>query len=132
MTKSFHKYSIKFFTLILLSSFILSNVSLCYVLIVNCRSEKATTSCCCKESTENSSQTINKKCCCEVKESPKQPIESPSGLNETFQKSFTFHSKNFSDADFIINKPEFTNFRVISFHSPPKENIYILNSNFRI
>lgn len=127
MPTSFLTYRIKIFTLVLLGSFILPNVSLCYALIENCKSENVTASCCCEVPDDNDTN-----CCCEITDRPQLPLETPKSLNEIFQKSFTLHSKIFSDAGFIINKHCFINNLVASFHSPPKEDIYIINSNFRI
>ena len=133
MQKSFLKYYFKAITLILLVSFVLSNVSLCYSLVENCRSEMMSRSCCSKK-TSDASGTVNfnKKCCCQIKESINQPFEATQSLTETSQKYPVHFSKNYSDAYIINSKSVTLNIRVMSFHSPPKEDIHILNSNLRI
>ena len=98
----------------------------------NCSPDK--TSCCCKnsESKTSTAENLEKKCCCEIKESSNQPADVYLNVNETFAKNLTLTSNFYSGI--IFNSADFnaSNFRILSFHSPPNESINILNSNFRI
>lgn len=130
MQKRIHKYGLKFLTILLLTSFLTSNFCLSQ-LIEDCNFKKS--SCCCKNPNENISDSLDlhKKCCCEIKEFTKGPAEINLSVNETIQKISIFPSKatiGFNDHNLNILVIHF----VKSFHSPPGENIYIFNSNFRI
>ncbi len=133
MKKRFTKYCFKILSLILLISFLYTNSSLCELLVNNCNSGNS--SCCCKDGDKNvkPKESIQKSCCCEVKEMTNQPDEinlftadnSLKNLNLNPGISNTFII-NDNSSDFIRC------IKILSLHSPPKENIHILNSNFRI
>ncbi len=133
MLKTFSKYCFRIFTiLLLLISFLITNVSICAIVITNCETEKS--SYCCKvfSDIDSVSIKIEKGCCCEIKEAANQPAEIPLTISEINQKISTpvlnkhlYHLTSLSD-----NTKFF--FSTLSIHSPPKEQIYLLNSNFRI
>ena len=133
MKKRFTKYCFKFISLILLISFLYTNFSLCELLVNNCNAENA--SCCCKVNDNNvkPKESIQKSCCCEVKEMTNQPAEINFYNADNGLKNLTLNP-GISNT-FIINdnSSDFIRcIKILSLHSPPKENIHILNSNFRI
>ena len=133
MKKSFTKYCFKFISLVLLISFLYTNSSLCELLVNNCNVENS--SCCCKADNNNNKpkESIQKSCCCEVKEMTKQPAEINYYTADNSLKNLTLNAC-FSSA-LVINDHscDFKRcIQILSLHSPPKEDIHILNSNFRI
>jgi len=133
MKKSFTKYCLKIISLILLLSFLYTNSSLCELLVNNCNTENA--SCCCKpdNNTNITKESIQKSCCCEIKEMTKQPAENNFYTADNSLKNLTLNA-GFSSALVIIDHScDFKRcIQILSLHSPPKEDIHILNSNFRI
>ena len=132
MRKSYTKYPFRVFSLTLIAGFILSNFSLCSLIIINCETEEVscyTTTC--EETTQTCSDTENE-CCCIITEAPKQPAE-------IIPTAFDLSKKNISYSIHYYNIESFDNanhklaiFKNFSFHSPPEKDICILNSNFRI
>lgn len=114
-------------------SFVYTNLSLCELLISNCNS--AMNTCCCKTSEKNNEPKtkIEKKCCCEVKESTSQPAEVSLYFLITGLKNLNLQTIFSGTYAVIDNSDKCISFlKVLSFHSPPKEDLHILNSNFRI
>lgn len=126
----FFKYYPRSFSLVLLISLFITNVSICR-LVINCESEK--TSRCCKQFSDNTfkSEMIEKSCCCEIKVA-NQPAENTLALSDSKQISFTHFLNTHQNHSFDIYALDKFSVRALSFHSPPRKNIYILNSNFRI
>lgn len=133
MLKSLKKYGLKFFSILILISFIISITGSYGLFSENCKLRN-TSSCCCKNSNDNKTAAIklSKKCCCEFNESTGQPGEFYIALNEINQKNLSLNVNAISDL--ISYNPDFNSndFYVAVSHSPPKVSIYILNSNFRI
>ena len=132
MPKNLRKYCLRTFSLALLLSFLISNVSICALMISGF--ETQTMKCCSvMSSCDHSDQAkIKKVCCCEVREETKQPAEIPITFNEAKQKLYSYILSSNPTGSFDIIETTKSNIRVLSTHSPPKEDIYILNSNFRI
>ena len=133
MKKSFTKYCLKIISLILLINFLYTNSSLCELLVNNCNADNA--SCCCKADNNNNKQkeSIQKSCCCEVKEMTKQPAEFNFYTADNSLKNLTLHAGISSALVINDHSCDFKRcIQVLSLHSPPKEDIHILNSNFRI
>ena len=133
MKKRFTKYCFKILSLILLISFLYTNSSLCELLVNNCNSGNS--SCCCKagDNNVNPEESIQKSCCCEIKEMTNQPAEINLYTADNGLKNLTLNPS--ISNTFIINdnSSDFIRcIKILSLHSPPKENIHILNSNFRI
>ena len=132
MRKSYTRYPFRVFSLILVAGFILSNFSLCSLIIINCETEEVS---CCTTTCEASAPTANENqdgCCCKITEAPKQPAE-------IIPVAFDLSKKNISNSIHYYNSDSFDNanhklaiFKNFSFHSPPEKDICILNSNFRI
>ncbi len=112
-------------------SVLISNVSLC-ALANNIAFQKMT--CCCKKISDEDYSTvrINRDCCCEVKESSNQPAEITLTFNEGNQKIVSYVINPYTNHSFDIFNNNKSNLQPLNTHSPPRENIYILNSNFRI
>ncbi|HMS34983.1 MAG TPA: hypothetical protein PKC91_12955 [Ignavibacteria bacterium] len=133
MKKSISKYSLKLISMALLMSFLYTNLSLCEILITKCNSNFS--SCCCKpsEKSNESKTTIEKKCCCELKEMTNQPAENNLYVINTGLKNFSINTVFSNDIIFNDLSCKITSFtKVHSAHSPPKKDLLILNSNFRI
>ena len=133
MKKSISKYSLKLISIALLMSFLYTNLSLCELLITKCKADM--TSCCCKnpEKTNPSRESIQKKCCCEIKEMTAQKSENVLFTGNTGLKNISVCTNHCNVFVGIVNSEKFDNsLKVLSFHSPPKKDILILNSNFRI
>ena len=132
MQNGIYKYYLKVFSIILLISFLNVNMGLCGLVISNCESEE--TSCCCSNHGDTSSpENIEKECCCVIKEMSSQPAEVNQGLTQSIQKNILqSFSNNYTEMTIGISDFNKGYIRVLSFHSPPKEKIHILNSNFRI
>jgi hypothetical protein len=93
------------------------------------------TSCCCKDSekTNKSRESIQKKCCCEIKEMTAKRSENVLFNGNTGLKNLSLCINHCIIFAVIVNSDKFDNsLKVLSFHSPPKKDILILNSNFRI
>lgn len=133
MLKSLKKYGLKIFSILILIGFISSITGLNAINSINCKIKK-TSACCCKDSDNKTfaSLKISKKCCCELNESSNQPADINAVINESSQKNFTLYTNSYSD--FISYIPDFTsnNLSRTTSLSPAKEDIYIINSNFRI
>lgn len=129
MWNRIHKYSLKFLSVLVLTSFLFTNFCLSQY-IENCSFKK--TSCCCKNSDEDISGFLdsNKKCCCEIKEVTNTKLEATLNSFDTNQK-LSIHFINYSDLIIINDINSFINNVYESNHSPPR-NIYILNSSLRI
>lgn len=133
MKKSFTKYCLKIISLILLISFLYTNSTLCELLVNNCNADNA--SCCCKadDNTNKQKESIQKSCCCEVKELTKQPAETNFYTADNSLKNLTLNAVISSALVISDHSGDFKRcIQILSLHSPPKEDIHILNSNFRI
>jgi hypothetical protein len=132
MHKRLLKYSLKLLTLITLFGFVLSSTGLCGLYMANCKVEMSR-SCCGKDPYSQNSAAIKleKKCCCEISEAVPRTAVITLSLNEIHQKNSTCLLNSFN---YIFDKHEFSTIgpKPDSFHSPPREDIYIINSNFRI
>ena len=132
MKKSFTKYCLKIISLILLISFLYTNSSLCELLVNNCNAGNA--SCCCKTHDNNNipKESIQKSCCCEVKEMTKQPAENNFYTADNSLKNLTLNAGFSSALVFNDHSADFIRcIKILSLHSPPKDDIHLLNSNFR-
>ncbi len=131
MPVNYKKYCLRLFTIALLISFIVSNVSLCGIIASDCESQK--TSCCYKvhSGKSNSSVKIEKRNCCEIKGAAEQPGEFTLTYITGKQQFSTSASNILSNQDSDLFNIKLY-IRTLSFNSPPKENIYLLYSNFRI
>lgn len=131
MTLKLKKYFFKSFALILLTMFLLSNVSFCQLVMLSCKSEIS--SCCCKKSNETPRTIkIEKQCCCEIKEASNQPLDVTTALVQIQNKNITFEIHQFANYSFADAEGPHLSYKPISFHSPPAIDLNILNSNFRI
>ncbi len=130
MQKRSIKYSLKFLSLILLISFIYTSLPLCEIASAECQMEKS--SCCqSEENNDSSGAKLDKKCCCNLKETNSQKPDAVLNFNEIQQKDLSAPLNIYFD-NFGLTYNMLFNVRILSFHSPPTEDIYILNSNFRI
>ncbi|MEO8664307.1 MAG: hypothetical protein ABI462_02330 [Ignavibacteria bacterium] len=116
----------------LLVSFLLSNVSVCAIMINKCGSGMP--KCCNKKFADDSSypEKMGRSCCCEIRESSRQPAEITLTVNEGNQKISDYALNTNPNYYFGITENVKYNTRVLSTHSPPEQDIYLLNSNFRI
>jgi len=132
MRKSYTKYPFRVFSLTLIAGFILSNFSLCSLIIINCKTEYD--SCCpttCEETAPTANNTENG-CCCEITEAPKQPAEIIPAAFEISKKNISYSIHYYNIESFDNANHKLAIFKNFSFHSPPGKDICILNSNFRI
>lgn len=126
------KYYLNILSVVMLISFLNVNLSLCTIIADSCSMDK--TSCCCKDSEQKTSTAVKleKKCCCEIKEMTNQPADINLSLTESISKNLSHTSEVYSVITFNNDNFNSGYFKVLSFHSPPKEKLNILNSNFRI
>ena len=132
MQDYFKKYCFRILSPALIVIFLITNVSICRMLVTDCMSEE--TSCCCKEFSDKNPAPvmIEKSCCCEIKEATSQPAEITLVFSESKHQIPLYASNLHPARDIDLSSQIKFNVTASSFHSPPRENIYILNSNFRI
>ena len=132
MRKNLTKYPIITLSLAVTFGFIFSSISLCSLMILNCDIEEVT---CCVETSEESNTCAKQSendYCCKITEAPKQSADTVPSSYEINKKQNTFLT-NYSFANLsYVDDIKSSSDRMSIFHSPPKQDIYLLNSNFRI
>ena len=131
--KNTKKYGLKIFTIALLVSFLYTNLSLCDLVTSNCQPNSA--SCCCKDhqNQNQAKEIIEKKCCCEFKEMTSQPADIPLIISDNSFKNLSLNCYCFNTSVNIEHPEKNTELiKSLKLHSPPAEDLNILNSNFRI
>lgn len=115
---------------IVLISFISSVLSLNILAAGTCKAESS--DCCCKKRNESFSLNLIKKCCCEIKETTERQDEFIFNKSDTYNKLYSYSIKTTGETDINSYAPCSFSGKIISFHSPPKEDICIFNSILRI
>lgn len=129
MKLNFIKYAIKFSSVLVLSGFLYSNLSIYKFVTGNCTIEE--TSCCCSHENETGITKYSKACCCEIKEIPENQTEAT--LN-----TIDFTNKNFcQDYKYIIKSTDYSNqtlsgFLISTNSGLHGRDILIINSILRI
>lgn len=117
------------FVLFFTATFLSGNLSFCRLIIDDCNQSE---SCCCKIHNHgiDHSVSVSKSCWCEFKHSS-APAEQPqmNALGATKYMS-AFQTIAYSLPSNLAGKI-FTD-QIITFHSPPDKDIYLINLNFRI
>lgn len=123
-------YFSKPFVSFVIISFIASILSINLLASVTCKAESK--GCCCKESSDTYKLNLIKKCCCEIKEASEQSDKFIINTTDTFNKHYSFSVKTNSERDLKACLLNSFSGKIISFHSPPREDICIFNSILRI
>ena len=131
MHTGYFKYCIRFLTIISLSGFLYTNLSVYMLLTESCSVEEM--SCSCKHS-KNNSVTVSKhhkSCCCEITEIPEHQSEATLISTDTNPKNPEIECKEINLC-YSLNSISDFNHKVSTFQNPPGYDLNILNSIFRI
>ena len=115
---------------IVLISFISSFLSLNILAVNTCKAESS--DCCCKKHSETFSLNLTKKCCCEIKVATERQDEFILYKTDTYNKLNSYSVKTTVETNINSYSLYSLSGKIISFHSPPREDICIFNSTFRI
>lgn len=129
MNSGFIKYGLKISSILILSGFLYSNLSVYKLFTNDCSFEE--NSCCCSHDNNSGVTNFSKACCCEIKEIPENQTEATLITSDLQNKNVN------SDFKFIIKSAVHLNRAVsvllkYSNHNPQGREILIINSILRI